>query len=311
MEGVLNVLKPPGMTSHDVVAWIRKTLDQRRVGHGGTLDPQAAGVLPVCVGQATRLLEWAAGDRKKYLAEMTLGIQTDTQDAWGKVLKRCDWSGISREQILRAGSEFTRRTWQTQKTPLYSAAKLNGIPMHERLRRGMETQERFRQIAIYNMEIIQIQGNKVKFWVECSKGAYIRTLCHDWGERLGIGAHMSFLLRLAVGSFVLEESRTLEEIRERGAALLEPKERLVEHMRQILASPEETKRLLHGRTIEIRDGTGAGLEEIADRETADSDQVGGEAPWVAAMTRSRRLVAVGKLTGAEGETVFRPVKVFA
>ncbi|MDR1205520.1 MAG: tRNA pseudouridine(55) synthase TruB [Peptococcaceae bacterium] len=329
MEGVLNVLKPPGMTSHDVVAWIRKTLGERRVGHGGTLDPQAAGVLVVCLGQATRLLEWASGGRKRYLAEMTLGIRTDTQDAWGEITGSGDWRRAGREEIGRAADEFTRRIWQAQKTPVYSAVKLNGIPMHERLRRGMETQERLREVAIYGLEIIDIKESKVKFWVECSGGTYIRTLCHDWGERLGTGAHMSFLLRLSVGPFALEQSHTLEEIRERGEALLRPKECLVAHMRRIQTTEEETERLLHGRTIEIREkeirerispgenaeGTradGQGRFGAAARDDGGDSQAarGGEGVWAAAMTPAGRLAAVGKLTAAGGGAAFRPVKVF-
>jgi tRNA pseudouridine55 synthase len=170
------------------------------------------------------------------------------------------------------------------------------------------------------LEIIQIQDNKVKFWVECSKGAYIRTLCHDWGERLGTGAHMSFLLRLSAGPLALEQSRTLEDIRERGEALLAPKECLVEHMRQIQVSEAETERLLHGRTIGVREGT-IRLDGSAEQAPGgEGGASGGEGPasggegdglLAAAMTRSRRLAAVGKLiAAAEGEILFKPVKVF-
>jgi tRNA U55 pseudouridine synthase TruB len=194
---------------------------------------------------------------------------------------------------------------------------MNGIPMHERLRKGMETQERMREIAIYDLEIIQIKRNKVKFWVECSKGAYIRTLCHDWGERLGAGAHMSFLLRLSVGPFVLEHSHTLEEIRERGEALLQPKECLVEQMRRLQATEEEMEWLRHGRAIRVREGRV--LEAAADHEpgagltggvNSSQDHSGDRVLWVAAMTPLRRLAAVGKLAAAEGGFIFKPVKVF-
>jgi tRNA pseudouridine55 synthase len=293
MDGVLNVLKPPGMTSHDVVSFARRIYKERRVGHGGTLDPQAAGVLILCMGQAARLLEFVSDRRKRYLAEMTLGTETDTQDAWGQVVRTCPWAPADLEGIYRTARLLSEQGEWRQKTPAFSAVKQGGVPMYERARKGLEVQDHFRQITIYALKVLDIRENKVKFLVDCSKGAYIRTLCHDWGQMLGVGAHMSFLLRLSVGDFDLDQSHTLEEIEAQPMAALKPKECLVAHLPQFQITDAEAEAVRHGQAIRISE-----------------DKAGGPGEWIAAMTAPRRLTAVGKAAASQSGMVFKPHKVF-
>jgi tRNA pseudouridine55 synthase len=293
MDGVLNVLKPPGMTSHDVVSFARRIYKERRVGHGGALDPQAAGVLILCMGQAARLLEFVSNERKQYLTEMTLGVETDTQDAWGRILHTCSLGLPDLEGIYQTARLLSQQGEWRQKTPAFSAVKQGGVPMYERARKGLETQDHYRQITIYALKVLDIRENKVKFLVDCSKGAYIRTLCHDWGQMLGTGAHMSFLLRMSVGTFALDQSHTLEEIEKQAEAVLMPKECLVAHMPQLRITPEEAEAIRHGQAVGI-----------------SGDEAGETGQWIAAMTAAGRLAAVGKAAASRSGMIFKPHKVF-
>lgn len=215
MDGSVNVLKPPGMTSSDVVVWLRRLLKLKRVGHTGTLDPGAAGVLPVCVGQATRVAEYFTGQGKAYRAEITFGVTTDSQDAYGKVKTRLvpKLTAQEAEQIL----PFFRGVI-TQVPPMYSSVRYQGKHLYEYARKGIEIERRGREAEIYSLALSGWRDEEFPrafLDVECSKGTYIRTLCHDIGEALGCGAHMSYLLRLRSGPFTLENSWTLEELSER------------------------------------------------------------------------------------------------
>ena len=291
-EGVLNVLKPSGMTSHDVVYHIKKIFSESRVGHGGTLDPQASGVLIVCIGQATRLLEWALSDRKQYLAEMTLGIATDTQDCWGKALKSMNWEFIESIDIHSTAESFVLPRQYIQLVPEYSAVKIDGVPMYKRARQGIKNSERFRETVIHQLQILQISNNKVKFLVDCSKGTYIRTLCNDWGERLGVGAHLSFLLRVSTGDFSIDESYSLEEIQELKEKALIPKERLIRQMNKITLNEIDTGKIQQGRMIEI----------------AGSNQNNGDK--IAVMTNSGCLIAICGIHSRTEGIFLKPLKVF-
>lgn len=212
MTGIINVLKPPGMTSFDVVGYLRRKLGIKKIGHAGTLDPQAAGVLPVCIGKASKVLEFMTGLDKVYRTEMCLGIETDTQDAYGKVIRTSHVS-VSREEAERAILSFAGEIVQVP--PMYSAVKMGGRKLYELARQGITVERAPRRVLIKKIEIIDfIDDNKILFDVYCSKGTYIRTLCADIGEKLGCGAHMSFLVRKAVGPFLLENSHTMEEIDE-------------------------------------------------------------------------------------------------
>lgn len=212
LNGTVNVLKPPGMTSAEVVAYLRRLLKIKRVGHTGTLDPGVAGVLPVCTGQATRMAEYFTDQGKAYRVEVTFGIITDTQDAFGEVLTR-QTAAITVEDVERTLARFCGTVEQIP--PMYSAVRQGGKHLYEYARQGVEIERQSRQVQITDIRLLDWQGGdypRAVIEVQCSKGTYIRTLCHDIGQALGCGAHMSFLLRLRSGPFQLEHSWTLEEI---------------------------------------------------------------------------------------------------
>lgn len=209
LDGIINLNKPEGMTSHDAVYLIRKRLKDTKVGHTGTLDPMATGVLPICLGQATRISEYMLSQDKKYQCEMTLGLQSDTQDIWGEIINRCSVE-VNEGEILEAINGF--RGVINQKPPIYSAIKVNGKPLYEYARKGQTVEINHRQIEVYDINILNIEKEKVLFDVSCSKGTYIRTLCHDIGNILGCGAVMSQLTRTKSGRFTIEDTITLEDI---------------------------------------------------------------------------------------------------
>lgn len=223
MNGIINVLKPAGMTSHDVVGTMRKLLGIKRIGHTGTLDPMAVGVLPICVNSATRMIEYLDGDFKKYRCEMQLGIETDTQDIWGEVLTRASVE-VCEEDILAAAAIFIGNILQTP--PNYSAIRINGRRLYDYARHGEAVYVESRWIHIKHMKVVSIDlaRNRVLFDIESSKGTYVRTICTEIGKILGCGAAMSFLVRTESGAFTLEDALTFEEInRLQQSGLLETK----------------------------------------------------------------------------------------
>lgn len=212
MDGILNVLKPPGMTSHDVVAFVRRTYGMKRVGHAGTLDPAAAGVLPVFLGKATRLIEYSMDCDKEYRAEITFGTATDTGDMTGTVILHTEADFPSASSIRSCLQSFIGE--QEQIPPMYSALKVNGQKLYDLARQGIKITRAPRAITIHHME--WITQNKARSCitidVTCSKGTYIRALSRDIGKKLHMPAVLSFLLRTRVGNFTLPEAMTLEEI---------------------------------------------------------------------------------------------------
>ncbi|MCR4990232.1 MAG: tRNA pseudouridine(55) synthase TruB [Lachnospiraceae bacterium] len=214
MNGVINVYKEAGFTSHDVVAVLRKILNTKKIGHTGTLDPDATGVLPVCVGNATRLCDLLTDETKEYVAELRLGITTVTQDRSGKILKdeTDKVKDIPDEKIAETIKRFVGEIEQIP--PMYSAIKVNGQKLYNLARSGIEIERKSRKIKIEEIEILDVSLHKVvKMRVVCSKGTYIRTLCHDIGNELGCGGCMESLERTRVGSFSVEDAYTLDEIR--------------------------------------------------------------------------------------------------
>lgn len=219
INGFINVLKPPGMTSHDIVGFIRYNLHMKQVGHAGTLDPGAAGVLPVAVGKATRLIEYLSDAGKSYRAEILLGYETDSGDDTGKVLnKDLDFIIPDKETVLKALEEFKGEI--TQVPPAHSAIKINGQRACDLLRRGIEVEIPSRQVVIHKLELLGIKDDRncggtanILIDADCSKGTYIRSLCADIGAKLGIPATMSFLVRTRVGDFPLEKAYSIEEIK--------------------------------------------------------------------------------------------------
>lgn len=209
MTGILIVDKPAGWTSHDVVAKLRRILGEKRIGHAGTLDPMATGVLPVFVGRATRAVEFMENADKEYLASLRLGLVTDTQDTSGTILeKRPVMCG--RDDVAAALGGFRGETEQLP--PMYSAIKINGKKLYEYARKGKEVERKPRRITISSLELEGERDGDFLLRVTCSKGTYIRVLCADIGERLGCGGAMSALTRTRVGAYRLEDAHALDDI---------------------------------------------------------------------------------------------------
>lgn len=213
MDKIISILKPTGMTSNDVVGKARKILKIKKIGHTGTLDPDAAGVLPICIGRATKVSELILNKEKSYLCELTLGAATDTYDSSGEILFKAPEDFEYTEEAIKKAFESQMGDIE-QYPPKYSALKVNGKRMCDLVRSGREDEIvlKPRKITIKKLEILSIDNNKVRFYVECSKGTYIRSICYDIGEILGCGGHMSFLLRTSSGKFNLENSITLDEL---------------------------------------------------------------------------------------------------
>jgi len=252
LDGIINIYKDKGFTSHDVVAVVRRTINQKKVGHTGTLDPDATGVLPVCVGKATKLADYIMAAEKTYIAEVTLGVTTDTLDSSGNVIETKEVN-FSEEEIKNAVMSFVGE--QEQIPPMYSAIKINGKKLYELAREGKEVDRKARRINIFDIEILSLEmPDKIKIKVDCSKGTYIRTLCGDIGQKLGCGAHMSSLERTRSGSFVKENSITLDELKnlcENGESdrVLLSMEKAVEKYKKITVSPKAEKLLYNGAKI--------------------------------------------------------------
>lgn len=209
-HGIINVYKEKGFTSHDVVAKLRGITRQKKIGHTGTLDPDAEGVLPVCLGSATKVCDLLTDRDKVYRTVLLLGMDTDTQDISGTVLEEKEVTGITQEQVTDAVMSFIGE--YAQIPPMYSAIKINGKKLYELAREGKTVERKPRNVTIHDIRIRKIDLPRVEMEVSCSKGTYIRTLCHDIGERLGCGGCMESLLRTQVGHFSLDNSIRLDEI---------------------------------------------------------------------------------------------------
>ena len=208
-SGVINIYKEAGYTSHDVVAKLRGILKQKKIGHTGTLDPQAQGVLPVCLGKGTKLCDLLADHDKEYEAVLRLGITTDTQDMEGNVLQESSVQ-VSEEEVRTCILSFQGE--QMQVPPMYSALKVNGKKLYELAREGKVVERKARPVTFHKIEVLWMELPKVKIRVQCSKGTYIRTLCNDTGEKLGCGGCMEELLRTRVERFALEDAVKLDEV---------------------------------------------------------------------------------------------------
>lgn len=220
-SGILIVDKPQGWTSMDVCAKLRGIFQEKRVGHGGTLDPMATGVLPVFVGRATRAVEFAEKSDKEYIAGLKLGVVTNTQDTSGEVLERRPAAHIGHQGVYDILEQFRGDILQVP--PMYSAIKINGKKLYELARKGREVERPARPVTIHSLELEEMEGPEdFLLRVRCSKGTYVRTLCHDIGQALGCGGCMSSLRRTMAAGFTLEDAVTLERVQEGGEALLLP-----------------------------------------------------------------------------------------
>ena len=255
-NGILIIDKPAGWTSMDVCAKVRGILHEKRVGHGGTLDPLATGVLPVFVGRATRAVEFAENSRKEYLAGLRLGLVTDTQDVTGTVLETHPVT-VGREALEAALESFQGNI--SQIPPMYSAVKVHGKKLYELARRGEEVERKPRPVTIYELELLEAENETdCLFRCLCSKGTYIRTLCHDIGQALGCGGALYSLRRTMAAGYTLEEAVTIEDIQEQGEALLLPLDGLfAQYPALTVRSPGQEKRVRCGNPITLPGTAGA------------------------------------------------------
>ena len=256
MNGIVIVNKPQGWTSQDVTARLRRVFGTRRIGHGGTLDPMATGVLPVFVGRATRGVEFFEHAEKTYEATLRLGIHTDTEDITGTVLEEKPVE-VSREQFEKALESFRGDILQVP--PMYSALKINGQKLCDLARKGKEVERQPRPITIYKLECLAFDGNTARLLVHCSKGTYIRTLCKDIGESLGCGGCMEALCRVTAGEYTLEGSVALDTLLETEIPeqYLRPVDSMFVNYEKVILTENQEKRCRNGNSFSIKlpDGT--------------------------------------------------------
>jgi len=276
MLGALNIDKPEGLTSHDVVARVRRATGTRRVGHAGTLDPFATGVLVCCVGRSTRLIQFLVGLDKEYIGTVRLGYATDTQDGTGKQITPLRSSNeLSLEELRRVLNQLTGP--QSQTPPMFSAKKVAGERLYRAARAGREVEREPVSIVIHSMKLIEDEGSALNvnedgsrdfaIQVRCSSGTYVRTLAHDIGEQLGVGGHLVKLRRMEVGHFRLAEALTLDEVEtmkrdDLRNALISPSDMLL-HFPLVVLDEEETKRVTNGRALSLTRARAAALEADA------------------------------------------------
>lgn len=210
MNGVLNIFKPKGMSSFDVVRVVKNIAGTGKVGHTGTLDPEATGVLPICIGKATKIIDYIMDSEKVYEVTLKLGIRTTTYDLEGEVLEERDTLNLSKDEILAAVDSFKGKYYQIP--PMYSALKQNGVRLYELARKGIEVERKGRMVNIYNLEDIKIDNPYISMKVTCSKGTYIRSLCYDIGEKLGVFATMTKLNRAKTSVFSQEKSINIKSL---------------------------------------------------------------------------------------------------
>lgn len=251
MEGVINVYKEATWTSGDVVNKLKGVLHERRIGHGGTLDPDATGVLPICVGRATRLFDYITAFKKTYVATVKLGIITDTEDATGNVLEEKEVF-VSLDDIKAVLPEFIGKIKQIP--PMYSALHVNGERLYDIARRGETVELEAREIEIQDIELIStLENNEFSIRVTCGKGTYIRTLCHDIGQKLGCGAHMKTLLREKAAGLSIENAYKISELQEmmdkNDFSFLQPTDEAISFMERVNIHKNALKKLENGNPI--------------------------------------------------------------
>lgn len=256
LEGLLLADKPAGPTSHDIVAETRRFTAGMRVGHTGTLDPFATGLLPLCIGRATRLSRFLTGLRKSYAGTLCLGTATDTYDVDGKITHRGDAKGVDEAAVRQAAARFVGTILQTP--PPFSARKINGRRMYKLARKGVEVRPEPSEVTVFRFEILGVEDGLVHFEAETSAGTYVRALAHDLGAALGCGAHLFALRRVASGSHRVEDAYGLEEIRERGAAgslgeIVIPLSRIDLGLHSVTATPRGATAMRTGQVLSAKE----------------------------------------------------------
>lgn len=252
--GYINVNKPQEWTSTDVVRKLKGVTGIKKIGHGGTLDPVATGVLPVCLGAGTRFAEMVLLGTKEYRITVTLGAATDTYDCEGNVTEEADWSGLTREQAEAALDQF--RGEIEQKPPMYSAVKHNGQRLYELARKGIEVERKTRRVEVKQLDLLRWEPPELDLHVECSHGFYARSLAHDYGRALGSVAHLSGLVRTRAGRFRIEDAHSVEEIIERAQQgdwrdFLLPLDFTLQHMPSVKLDPLTQESVQHGQALSV------------------------------------------------------------
>jgi len=258
ISGIFNIDKPAGMTSHDVVDRVRQMTSQRRVGHAGTLDPSATGVLVVCLGQATRVAEYLMASDKVYRAQICLGVSTDTHDAEGEVTATAEVD-VGEEEVRETLASFVGSIQQVP--PMYSALKREGTPLYKLARQGITVEREPRPVEIHDIELLDWTPPLITIRVECSPGTYIRALARDLGQKLDCGAHLQSLARLASGPFTLEKAVNLDELAEAFAQgnwqeFIHPLDEALLDFEPVVVDAETEKRIRHGQQVEGPDSPG-------------------------------------------------------
>lgn len=265
-HGIINIYKEAGYTSHDVVAKLRRILGQKKIGHTGTLDPDAVGVLPVCLGVGTRLCDMLADENKEYVAELRFGVTTDTQDMSGTVLSRQEVTVTEKQAEEIAGSFLGD---YEQVPPMYSALKVNGRKLYELAREGLEVERKARTVRIEELEILNMELPIIRMRVVCSKGTYIRTLCDDIGKKAGCGAAMESLKRTRAGKFRIEKAMTLSDVEKmletgRLEEFIVRVDEMFSALRSVRIRNDYQKQLENGNCLDLK--MICGLKDINDLE---------------------------------------------
>ncbi|MEA3334489.1 MAG: tRNA pseudouridine(55) synthase TruB [Chloroflexota bacterium] len=291
--GLLVVDKDAGLTSHDVVDRVRRMTKIRRVGHSGTLDPMATGVLVLALGKATRLLEYLVGAEKVYDADITLGFTTDTYDAMGQITSEARLPGLSFEQVDSALDSFRGDIMQTP--PAFSALKRDGIAMYKRARAGEQVSAEPRPVTVHDLRLLDYTGGRLHLRISCSAGTYIRSIAHDLGKRLGCGGTLTRLRRLAVGDLTIDMANRLDTLSAAVDAgqwtdLLLPAERAIAELDTITLSESDARKILFGQSLD------AAISDCTDSYLGAFDPAG-------------KLLAIIRYD--EAKNIFRPVKVLA
>jgi tRNA pseudouridine55 synthase len=303
MHGVINLLKPPGMTSHDAVPFVRRELKIKRVAQTGTLDPAAAGVLPLCVGQATRLVEYLQAGTKTYIAEATFGMETDTLDGVGQVMHESDASQVNFEAIHAALDNF--RGDIEQIPPIYSAMKREGQKLYDLARAGQldESELAPRRVTIHRVfptRFVEGQRPRAMIHIECSGGTYIRSLVRDLGRALGCGATMTFLVRTRSGGFTLQDAVTLEEIAANPASALLPIETALRYCGMLMVTEDKAvHELSQGKRVRAADLLSA----------VDGLQQDGEWSQLILVNKSGTIAAIAVPENDANGVCYKPEKV--
>ncbi len=305
MNGILNILKPKGISSYQTVKEVRDILNISKAGHTGTLDPSASGVLLICIGQATKIAEFLVGMKKHYQGEMILGISTDSQDSEGKIIqKREVGTDINENRIKDVFKKYEGTI--SQMPPMFSAAHYKGERLYRLARKGIEVKRNLKKIKIYQLNLINYYQDVnpiVKFEVICSKGTYIRTLCNDIGNELGCGAHLSNLVRKKVGNFSIEDSLNLEELKKEKVLrkrYLISIDSALEEFNKITVKSEATKTVLNGGVISSEQ-----IVEIPEGLKTRKNK------FVKIFDGKGNLLSLGTSIKENGKNIFfKPIKVF-